>query len=146
MHNLPEYPRIINEAPYLGQGLEESLKDWIDSVPNPRLICIDTLARVKPRVSKSNATAFDLDNQLLRDIQKLAINNSVSISFVTHLNKSQQEYSFDKIQGSVGMQGMADAMWLVDRGDNSDTATIIGRGRDILDFEYAVEWNANKYC
>ena len=146
MHNLPEYPRIINEAPYLGQGLEESLKDWIDSVPNPRLICIDTLARVKPRVAKSNATAFDLDNQLLRDIQKLAINNSVSISFVTHLNKSQQEYSFDKIQGSVGMQGMADAMWLVDRGDNSDTATIIGRGRDILDFEYAVEWNANNYC
>ena len=54
-------------------------------------------------------------------------------------------YSFDKIQGSVGMQGMADFMWLMDRGDNKDTATITGRGRDILDFEYAMEWNETTF-
>ena len=60
---------------------------------------------------------------------------------ISHLNKAQQDYSFDKIQGSTGMQGMTDAMWLIDRGDNSDTASIVGRGRDIMDFEYSVKWN-----
>lgn len=38
---------------------------------------------------------------------------------------------------------MTDAMWLVDRGDVSPNASITGRGRDILDFEYAVKWNDN---
>ena len=33
---------------------------------------------------------------------------------------------------------MTDAMWLIDRGDNSPNASITGRGRDILDFQYAV--------
>ena len=37
--------------------------------------------------------------------------------FITHLSKSAQEYSFDKIQGSVGVQGMTDAMWMLDRGE-----------------------------
>ena len=41
-------------------GLEESLQNWIDSVPDPRLICIDTLARVKSRTGFNKAgTAYD---------------------------------------------------------------------------------------
>ena len=36
-------------------------------------------------------------------------------------------------------------MWLIDRGDNSNQASIVGRGRDMNDFEYAVKWNENKW-
>jgi hypothetical protein len=36
---------------------------------------------------------------------------------------------------------MSDAMWLLDRGDNSNSAFIKGRGRDIADFEYSITWN-----
>ena len=39
------------------------------------------------------------------------------------------------------MQGMSDAMWLMDRGDNSNSAFVKGRGRDISDFEYSITWN-----
>ena len=137
----PQHPKICDEAPYLKMGLEESIQEWIDQATNPRLVVIDTLARVKARVKKSNATAYDLDNELLRDLQKLAITSGITIVMISHLNKAQQDYSFDKIQGSTGMQGMTDAMWLIDRGDNSNTASIVGRGRDIMDFEYSVKWN-----
>ena len=126
-------------------GLEESLKGWIEDVKNPRLIVIDTLAKVKQRSSKKNATAYDLDNEMLRDIQKLAIQNNICIMFISHLGKAQQDYSFDKIQGSVGMQGITDTMWLLDRGDNSDTASLVGRGRDIYDFEYSLKWNEETF-
>jgi len=62
--------------------------------------------------------------------------------FITHLSKASQDYSFDKIQGSVGVQGMTDAMWMLDRGDGVNSkASLIGRGRDILDFEYALNWD-----
>lgn len=142
MHNVPT---VDTEAPYLGMGLEESLHDWIDEVKNPRLIVIDTLARVKQISKKKSATAFDLDNEMLRDIQKLAISNNICIMFVTHLNKAQQDYSWDKIQGSVGMQGITDCMWMLDRGDNSDTASLTGRGRDIHDFEYSLKWNEETF-
>ena len=137
------FPTTDVEAPYLGMGLEEDLQKWIDGVPKPKLIVIDTLARVKAAVGFKKGTAYDIDNELLRKVQHLAITNGVCICFVTHLSKATQDYNFDKITGSVGLQGMTDAMWLVDRGDVSPNASITGRGRDILDFEYAVKWNDN---
>ena len=135
-------PTTDVEAPYLGMGLEESLQTWIDSVPNPRLICIDTLARVKSRTGFNKAgTAYDHDNETLRAIQKLAITNGLTIVLVSHLNKASQDYAFDKITGSTGLQGICDAMWLVERGEHGAQSTFIGRGRDIMDFEYALNWN-----
>ena len=136
-----EHPYTNTEAPYLGYGLEESLKDWIDEVKNPRLIVIDTLAKVKERVGFKSGTTYDQDNELLRDLQKLAISNGITIVLISHLGKAEQDYSYDRIQGSVGMQGISDAFWLIDRGDTSPSASIKGRGRDIIDFEYAVKWN-----
>ena len=135
-------PYIDVEAPYLDMGLEESLQNWIDSVPNPRLICIDTLARVKNRTGFNKAgTAYDHDNETLRNIQKLSIQNAVATTMVSHLNKAPQDYAFDKITGSTGLQGICDAMWLVERGEHGTQSTLIGRGRDIMDFEYSLNWN-----
>jgi hypothetical protein len=135
-------PYIDVEAPYLDMGLEESLQNWIDSVPNPRLICIDTLARVKSRTGFNKAgTAYDHDNETLRNIQKLSIQNAVSTTMVSHLNKAPQDYAFDKITGSTGLQGICDAMWLIERGEHGSQSTFIGRGRDIMDFEYSLKWN-----
>jgi hypothetical protein len=83
----------------------------------------------------------NLDNETLRNIQKLAIKNGVSIVLVSHLNKAPQDYAFDKITGSTGLQGICDAMWLVERGEHGAQSTFIGRGRDIHDFEYAMNWD-----
>ena len=141
-HQKLKFPTIALEAPYLGFGLEESIIDWIDSVERPKLVVIDTLARVKPRSSsKKSGTAYDHDTELLRDIQKLAITKRVTIAVVSHLTKAPQDYSFDRITGSAGMQGVPDTLWMIDKGDNSNSASVMGIGRDIHDFEYALEWN-----
>jgi len=145
LDKMPNHPTTDTEAPYLGMGLEESLQGWIDEVKNPRLIIIDTLAKVKQRTSKKSGTAYDHDNEMLRDIQKLAIKNGICIMFVSHLSKASQDYSWDRIQGSVGMQGITDAMWMLDRGDVSGQASLIGRGRDIMDFEYSLTWNPDTW-
>ena len=135
------HPTIVDEAPYLNYGLEESIEEWTKEVLNPRLVVIDTLAKVKRQFDKTN-TAYDKDNNLLRDIQKLAMRLSISILCVSHLGKTQFDYSWDKIQGSTGMQGMSDFMWMLDRGDDGQkSASLHGRGRDIEDFEYALKWN-----
>ena len=136
---------LASDVPYLGFGFEECVQEWINSKDNPRLIIIDTLARIRPRARKSSGTAYDIDNELLSKIQTIAIQNNITIACVSHLSKAQQEYNFDRIQGSVGVQGISDFMWLIDRGDNSNQASIIGRGRDMNDFEYAVKWNEDKW-
>ena len=143
-----KHPQILlaNDVPYLKYGFETCITNWIESKQNPRLIIIDTLARIKPRVARNSGTAYDQDNELLSGIQKIAIQNNITVAFITHLSKASTDYSFDKIQGSVGIQGMTDAMWLIDRGDNTNNASIVGRGRDINDFEYAVKWNADTWC
>ena len=140
-------PQILlqNDIPYLGFGFEECLENWIASKENPRLVIIDTLARLKPKQGRQSGTAYDLDNQLLGKIQTLAVKNNLTIAFVTHLSKATQDYSWDRIQGSVGIQGMTDFMWLIDRGDSSNNASIVGRGRDMSDFEYAVKWNEEQW-
>ena len=142
-----KHPTILlaTDVPYLGFGFEECVSDWIESKENPRLIVIDTLARIKPKQGKKSGTAYDLDNELLGKIQTIAVQKNITIAFITHLSKATTDYSWDRIQGSVGMQGMTDAMWLIDRGDASSKASIIGRGRDINDFEYAVRWNESKW-
>jgi hypothetical protein len=123
-------PQIVlgGDVPYLGFGFEECLENWIKSRENPRLVIIDTLARIKPRQSKSAGTAYDADNLLMNGIQKLAVQNNLTVMFITHLSKASQEYGFDKIQGSVGVQ-------------INSKASLKGRGRDILDFEYAIQWD-----
>ena len=136
---------LASDVPYLGFGFEESLLEWIESKEKPRLIVIDTLARIKPRQKKSAGTAYDLDNELLNKLQTIAIQKNISVCFVTHLSKATQDYSWDRIQGSVGMQGMTDFMWLIDRGDNAKHASLTGRGRDINDFEYAVRWDSDQW-
>jgi hypothetical protein len=141
LNNLTPPTTVDVDAPYLGMGLEESIQEWIDEVSNPRLIVIDTLARVKQSMGKRSGTAYDHDNETLRNIQKLAVKNGVTIVLVSHLNKAPQDYAFDKITGSTGLQGMCDAMWLCERGENGAKSTLIGRGRDIKDFEFALDWN-----
>ena len=140
-----QHPTIVDEAPYLNHGLEESIEEWTKEVNHPRLVVVDTLAKVKQQFDKSN-TAYDKDNNLLRDIQKLAMKLSISIIMVSHLGKTQFDYSWDKIQGSTGMQGMTDFMWMLDRGDgDSKSASLHGRGRDIEDFEFALKWNKESW-
>jgi hypothetical protein len=139
-----KHPTIVTESPYLNYGLEESIRTWTQQVFHPRLVIVDTLAKVKNQWNRTD-TAYDKDNKLLRDIQHLAGELSISIIFVSHLGKAQQDYSWDRIQGSTGMQGMTDFMWMLDRGDQGTAASLKGRGRDIEDFEYALTWNEKKW-
>ena len=55
-------------------------------------------------------------------------------------SQTNHDYNFDRITGSAGLQGIADCMWLIDRGE-SNKGSFTGRGRDILDFEFAVQWD-----
>ena len=140
-----QHPTILTEAPYLNQGLEESIQLWTEQVANPKLVVIDTLAKVKKTYGRNNNTAYDKDSEMLRDIQKIAMKLNITIMAISHLGKNNFDYDWDRIQGSTGMQGISDYFWMLDRGDNGDTAFIKGRGRDMEDFEFGLTWDSNQW-
>ena len=79
-------------------SFEECLENWIASKENPRLVIIDTLARLKPKQGRQSGTAYDLDNQLLGKLQPLAVKNTITIEAALTI-QSDQDYVGTEYKG-----------------------------------------------
>ena len=143
--SMPKSLQIVNSgAKRLDDGLLLQLESWIDKTPDAKLIVIDTLARVRPS-SASGLDAYQQDTLTIAPLQALALNRGVSILIVTHYSKSKQFAAdadpFDRITGSNGLFGVADAAWLIYGKRGSDELTFRTTGRDALDNEFKIAFD-----
>ena len=84
------------------------LKDYPDS----RLIVIDTLQKVRT-ASKDNAYASDYgDISLIKDF---ADRHSLAVIVVHHIRKQNDSDVFNKVSGTTGLTGSADATFVLER-------------------------------
>jgi hypothetical protein len=74
----------------LDQGLLDDLREWITAVPNPRLIIIDVLNRIRP-VQKPDAGVYDYDVRSLEGLQGLAAEFGLAIIVVHHTRVPGQD-------------------------------------------------------
>ena len=119
----------------LDEGLLDDLAEWIEE-NQPKLIIIDTLACI--RQSRAREAGYSSDYASLAPLQELAGELGVAIVVVHHLRKMQGEDPFDMISGTTGLTGAVDAALVIDR--SSEGTTLYGRGRDIEEIEFAVEF------
>lgn len=143
--DMPKSLQIVNSgAKRLDDGLLLQLESWIDRTPDSKLIVIDTLARVRPS-SASGLDAYQQDTLTIAPLQALALNRGVSILIVTHYSKSKQFAAdadpFDRITGSNGLFGVADAAWLIYGKRGNDELTFRTTGRDALDNEFKIAFD-----
>lgn len=131
------------QCPQLDNGFEESLSMWCEKVSNPRLVLIDTFQKIKPLSAQGQgkANAYEIDYYYLGKLKDLAHKHKVLIMYVHHLSQAHKDYSWDKIMGSTGHQGVPDAMYMLEREEVGNKATFKGRGRNFPDFAYDLEWN-----
>ena len=129
------------EWPRLGEGGKELLERWIQAHPNARLIVIDTLAKIKPRVNVPNGL-YDADYQSLEPLQALSQQYSIPIVVVTHLRKLDAEDAFDAINASLGLNGAADNLVVIKKQRGKADALLCGVGREGDDFEKVVRFDA----
>ena len=115
----------------LKTGLLDQIENWASSVSDPRLLIVDTLARVRdPGNGKTDM--YNGDTSLFSPLQQLAMKMKICILGVTHFSK-QNKYSgadaFERIQGSTGLFGVADAVWAISgkRTEKEKTLSVIGR-------------------
>jgi hypothetical protein len=122
----------------LDEGGLDDLIEWCDSVSQPRLIVIDTLAKVRSAKAKIKA-AYDLDYQSIAGLQDLARNRGIAILVIHHTRKADADDAFDTVSGTLGLTGAADAILVLQK--RSGSFTLHARGRDIEESETALQFN-----
>jgi AAA domain/IclR helix-turn-helix domain len=129
------------DLPRLGAGGADVIREWIKSVPNPRLVVIDTLAMIRA-LKKVDESNYQSDYLALIELRTLASEFGIAIVVVHHLRKAEADDPFDTISGTLGLTGAVDSILVLKR-DSGGNYVLHGKGRDLIEIEKAVTWDAD---
>jgi hypothetical protein len=140
-----EWPSALTLATQwrrLDAGGVADVRDWADTVENPRLVILDTLAGVRPERS-AKESVYDGDYRALRELHDWAGDTSIAALVLHHTRKLDADDPLDMISGSLGLAGCADTSIILGRSSSGTTLYI--RGRDIEERELAIRF-AGETC
>lgn len=117
-------------------GLDD-LRRWIETADNPRLIVIDVLNKVRSAQGRNEAP-YAYDYRSVTPLKDLADEFGLAIVVIHHTRKADAGDKLEKVSGTNGLTGAADTTIILDR--DGEGVTLSGRGRDIAEFETALEF------
>ena len=117
------YLQFLYNFPMLDQGGMEKLQGYIES-GRYRLIIIDVLARIEPQSKRGSEKTYLEIYDMFAPLQDLHREHPTCLAMVTHLRKADAEDIFDTLHGSVGYQGIQDALWVMDRPPQNKVAVV----------------------
>lgn len=137
---------VAHSAEPLGQRFYQQMEGWIHGVRDPRLIIVDTLGRVKPG-GKRNENAYESDTRQYGALQSWAAQNRIAVIVVHHLRKVKDSDDwFDKINGSNGLVGAADAVLGLGGKRGEQVSKLNVSGRDIDgDYSMAIRFDGGRW-
>ncbi len=116
----------------LYKGGLDAIEDWIKSKDAPRLVVIDTMAKVWSKSSKtSGGGLYAEEYNMYSPLADLAHKYDTSIIVITHTTKGKSVDVFDEILGGMGTQGPADNLLVLSK--QGDRRLLSIRGKDIDD-------------
>ena len=138
----PANMHVMFQAQRLGEGLLETLGEYLDANPDIHLVCIDTLSKIKPK-AKPFENAYDADYDYMGRLKAFADSRGICVLLVHHTRKSKNpEDSFDNINGSTGILGAADFTIVLDKQSRmDDEASFLLTGRDIEQCERVIRFD-----
>jgi hypothetical protein len=127
-------------ARHIGKGLEEDLAVWLEDHPNGRLVCIDTLGRVRPPGS-GHRNAYEVDVEDLARVQDLFRNRACALLVVHHTRKASSDDFLTSVSGTYGITGSVDTIITIKRARHEVFGVIEVTGRDIADVELSARFD-----
>lgn len=130
------WPRVPEAIPHLSA--------WAESCEQPRLLVIDTLAKIRARMSANDkfANAYDKDYAFMEIFQEFAHKHNLAVIIVHHERKMETEDQFDRGSGSAALGGAADGQWILTRKDRTDNRAILSvSGRDFESTDHTLEFD-----
>jgi AAA domain len=129
--NWPARMTIVPQWRRLDQGGIDDIREWCKSVPNPTLVTIDTLKKVRPTTKgteTSYATDYEANEKLIQLCHEFP---GLAIIVAHHDRKMDADDPFDTISGTLGLTGGVDTIALLKRSGQGITLHI--QGRDLVD-------------
>jgi biotin operon repressor len=120
------------EARAIGAGLEEDIREWLDSHPDAVMVAIDTLGKVRP-ASDGRRNAYEVDVAAMNELQNLFRDRPVGLVIVHHARKESTDDFLASVSGTYGITGSADTVVVIRRLRNEAFGTIHVTGRDVAD-------------
>jgi len=134
-----------SEWPCLGEGCITELRRKIDACTNPKLLIVDTLARVRPRQERRKAQ-YDLDyNDLSRFHVLTSQYPGLTIIIISHTRKAAADDVFDTISGTQGLSGAVDTLAVMAGFRGKGDAKLIVAGRDVMDVNKALVYEKSTW-
>ena len=128
-------------AQSLLDGLCDQIADFTAEHPGTKLVAIDTFQMVRGR---TDDVSYGNDYADIRQLKALADRLGLSILLVHHLRKQGDSDPLNKLSGSTGISGAADAVFVLDKGNRSDSgARLICTGRDVEHRELELRFDRN---
>jgi hypothetical protein len=143
-----EWPKrldFICAMPRADEGGVELVREWLNDVQNPRLVIIDVLAKVRPGKARDEGN-YDADYTAVTMWKTLADEFNVAIVLIHHVRKMVADDPLEMISGTNGLTGAADLVLILNR--DSQGVTLGGRGRDLEEFDRAIQFNRDtcRWC
>lgn len=138
---VPKAARFSITASRMDDGLIDELSTVLDANPDIRLVCIDTLSKVRPK-EKAFENAYTADYAYMGALKEFADSRGICVLLVHHTSKRRTDDSFESINGSTGIMGASDYTIILNKGDrNEEDATLSVTGRDIEQQEQVVRFD-----
>jgi RecA-family ATPase len=123
------------------------MEKWAESCERPRLLVIDTLAKMRPIESYQTKQMgiYERDYAFMEFFHKIAHKHGIAIILVHHERKMESDDPFDRGSGSAALGGAADCQWILSRKDRAeDQAVLSVSGRDQESCDYAMVFDKEK--
>ena len=128
-------PRFQWDKMKLG-GLQK-IEEWIERMEHPRLVIIDTFAKVwDKKTTTSGGNLYSEEYKLYGELSNLANRHLISVILITHTIKAKAKDVFDEILGGSGMAAPADNL-IVLSNDLRGQKRLSIRGKDVEENHYA---------
>jgi putative DNA primase/helicase len=118
------------------QGLA-NMTEWAEECGNPRMVVLDTLARVEPDLGESRDRGTYAGNYvMMARYKQWADAHNCAVVMVHHDTKAKVEEHtdpFSRISGTRGLTGAADTLMFLDTKRGEATATLHVAGRDVVE-------------
>ena len=113
----------------LADNLVEQIISFLLSHPDTVLIVVDTFQLVR---GNSNDPSYAGDYQEVRKLKQIADEYGLTILLVHHVRKLDDPDPLNRLSGTTGLSGAADAVFVLDRKNRNDNAALlICTGRDV---------------
>ena len=136
---VPSNLYLATKSESIETGLIQQVQNFIFSHTDTILIVIDTFQMVR---NSSSELSYANDYNETRKLKRYADEMSISILLVHHLRKQGDRDPLNKLSGTTGISGAADAVFVLEKDKrNENKANLLCTGRDIEQREFQLSFN-----